>query len=202
MEFEAFPKIPRITRGCIITEKIDGTNGQIYIYEEKIHNFIFSKEDEAGHPTTDDCPTVLKMLVGSRSRWLDEENDNYGFYKWAMANREELMKLGPGRHYGEWWGAGIQRRYDQTEKRFSLFNSTRWEDPDSRPPCCGIVPILYRGLFSSNVVDDAIQALREQGSHAAPGFMKPEGVIVYLTDARLMFKKTLENDEKAKGDNS
>ncbi len=33
MEFKEFPKIARLTRDCIITEKIDGTNASIYISE-------------------------------------------------------------------------------------------------------------------------------------------------------------------------
>jgi hypothetical protein len=31
MQFEEFPKMARLTRECIITEKIDGTNAQIGI---------------------------------------------------------------------------------------------------------------------------------------------------------------------------
>ena len=38
------------------------------------------------------------------------------------------------------------------------------------------------------------------GSLAAPGFMKPEGVVIYHTAANIMFKKTFKNDEKGKGE--
>ena len=34
MEFMEFPKIASLSRECIITEKIDGTNGQIFIDED------------------------------------------------------------------------------------------------------------------------------------------------------------------------
>lgn len=30
-EFNGFPKIARLSRECVITEKIDGTNAQIFI---------------------------------------------------------------------------------------------------------------------------------------------------------------------------
>ena len=34
IEFTKFPKIPRLNRDMIITEKIDGTNAQIYVAEQ------------------------------------------------------------------------------------------------------------------------------------------------------------------------
>jgi len=35
MEFTEFPKIARLSREVIVTEKIDGTNGCIYIINER-----------------------------------------------------------------------------------------------------------------------------------------------------------------------
>lgn len=81
-EFQGFKKIPRLSREITITEKIDGTNGLIFIDE---NNNIFA---------------------GSKSRWLwgsiqDEiHNDNHGFANWVKTNKEELLKLGKGYHYG------------------------------------------------------------------------------------------------------
>lgn len=174
MEFEEFRKIPRLKRECVISEKIDGTNGQIAISEDG------------------------RIFVGSRSRWITPEDDNYGFARWVTEHAEGLRELGPGRHYGEWWGSGIQRRYDQKEKRFSLFNSGRWTAGNPPPPMCSVVPILYQGQFSTEAVERALDDLRENGSRAAPGFMRPEGVIVYLSAARELFKVTLEKDEEPK----
>src|SRR6478609_4562760 len=115
-EFQEFPKMPRLSREVIITEKIDGTNAQVLITPEgEIH-------------------------AGSRTRWITPESDNFGFAAWVRDNREQLLQLGPGRHFGEWWGSGIQRRYGLTEKRFSLFNVKRWGE--SRPACCHVVPVL------------------------------------------------------------
>jgi hypothetical protein len=175
IEFVEFQKIPRLARECIITEKIDGTNGVIYIGEDG------------------------EMLAGSRSRWITPAEDNYGFAKWVEANKTELMKLGPGRHYGEWCGQGIQRNYSLTEKRFSLFNVSRWADDTVRPTCCHVVPVIGRDLFDAPALGlKALKKLKEEGSVAAPGFMKPEGIIIYHIAANLLFKKTIEKDEEWK----
>ena len=174
MEFEAFDKIARLSRNCAITEKIDGTNACIAITEDG------------------------QFFTGSRSRWITPEDDNFGFARWAQEHKDELINLGPGRHFGEWWGAGIQRRYGLAEKRFSLFNTSRWMETPP-PACCSVVPVLYAGIFHSTAVDDALERLRTEGSIAAPGFMKPEGVIVYQTAGRVYFKKTLDKDEEYKG---
>ena len=41
-------------------------------------------------------------------------------------HRLSMTFLVPGRHFGEWWGSGIQRGYGLDEKTFSLFNAYRW----------------------------------------------------------------------------
>jgi len=178
-EFIEFPKIPRLSREIVITEKIDGTNGVIYIGEDG------------------------EFLVGSRTRWITPETDNHGFAKWVLANKEELLKLGVGTHYGEWWGSGIQRGYGllKDDKRFSLFNTHRWADDLVRPKCCSIVPVLYTGEFDTKAIEGVLADLKYKGSYAALGFMKPEGIVIFHTQGRLLFKKTIENDEKPKGSN-
>lgn len=175
-EFQPFPKIARLNRECVITEKIDGTNAQVFIDEDGV------------------------VMAGSRTRWITPQQDNFGFARWVQVNEDELRKLGPGHHFGEWWGSGIQRGYglEKGEKRFSLFNVTRWSDAAERPACCGLVPQLYIGPFNSEVVDRMVEHLRTHGSHAAPGFMKPEGIIVWHDAARQMFKVTLEKDSEPK----
>ena len=173
IEFKEFPKIHRLNREIIITEKIDGTNAQIFIGEDG------------------------SFLTGSRSQWITPEQDNHGFARWANEHKEDLMTLGPGSHYGEWWGLGIQRNYGLKEKRFSLFNVFRWTD-DVRPACCGIVPTLYTGLFKESAILAALTLLRMQGSIASPGFMKPEGIVIYHTQGRFSLKVTLEKDDEPK----
>lgn len=171
IEFTAFPKITRLSRDCIITEKIDGTNATIYIGEDG------------------------EFLIGSRTRWITPENDNFGFALWAQKHKEELMLLGPGWHRGEWWGVGIQRNYGLSERRFSLFKPLT-----VLPPCCNLVPVLYTGLFSTLVISDVLEDLKTRGSQAEPGFMKPEGIVIFHTASRTMFKQTVENDEKGKSE--
>jgi hypothetical protein len=45
----------------------------------------------------------------------------------------------------------------------------------------------------------ALDNLSEFGSMAVPGFMKPEGIIVYHTASQQNFKVLLENDHQPKG---
>lgn len=192
-EFTAFPKMARLCRECIVTEKIDGTNAQVLITEDG------------------------QIYAGSRTRWVTPENDNFGFAAWVRDHAEELLTLGPGRHFGEWWGQGIQRNYGLDEKRWSLFNVSRWclhdqepqriptADPrivkrqDVLPPCCHLVPVMFRGIFDTLHVDHALMDLELYGSKAAPGFMKPEGIVVFHIAGNVGFKRTLEKDEEPKG---
>ncbi len=185
MEFMDFPKMARLSREVIITEKVDGTNAQLGIIELDGHNAEGAIYQSGG----------LALYAGSRTRWITPEDDNYGFAKWAKENGEDLLKLGPGRHFGEWWGSGIQRRYDQAEKHFALFNVSRWADEAARPTCCGIVPVIKRGILTDIDITNVMDELCAYGSVIAPGFMNPEGIIVYHVAAGIGFKKTLHKDE-------
>lgn len=208
-EFIEFPKIARLSRESVITEKIDGTNACIVIEELEGHAPDGTLYHEGG----------LSLRAGSRTRWITPVDDNFGFAKWAYENRCELLQLGPGRHFGEWWGSGIQRGYNlpKGEKRFSLFNTIRWclngrepqriitGDPriekyqDVLPACCGLVPELHRGIFDTTFCQDAIENLARYGSIASPGFMNPEGIVVFHVAANFGFKKTIKKDEVPKG---
>lgn len=172
-EFIKFPSISRLSRDIVITEKIDGTNAQITITEDG------------------------EFLTGSRKRWITPEDDNYGFAKWAQDNKKDLLQLGVGSHFGEWWGAGIQRKYGLSEKRFSLFNTGRWNE-ETKPECCHVVPILYKGEFSTDTISFMLLTLKGNGSPAAPGFMEPEGIVIYHKHSNTLFKKTIKNDDKGK----
>jgi len=172
IEFQPFRKIARLSREVIVTEKIDGTNASITITEDG------------------------QFLTASKSRWITPAQDNFGFSKWAHENQDALMLLGVGTHFGEWWGQGIQRNYGLKEKRFSLFNVHRWAD--ERPVCCSVVPVLYQGAFDTTHIDLALKDLAHDGSRAAPGFMKPEGVVVFHPQGNIFFKKTIEKDDEPK----
>lgn len=192
-QFIAFPKMSRLSRDMIITEKIDGTNAQIII--EPVGNRGITDISQRGIAANRDLGLV--MLAGSRTRFITPLADNFGFAAWAQAHADELWALGVGHHYGEWWGSGIQRGYGLPpgEKRFSLFNTYRWSDAlGARPACCHVVPVLKRWTFDTAVVDEVLELLKVNGSAAAPGFMHAEGVVVYHTASNSMFKKTCEKD--------
>lgn len=156
----------------LITEKIDGTNASIWI--------------------NDDC---TELLCGSRTRWITPESDNFGFATWAYANKDVLLGLGKGTHFGEWWGLGIQRCYNMRERRFSLFNTTRWDTPEQQERLAsidgvGVVPTLYQGPFSEEIIDKTMDDLWANGSSASSGFRNPEGIVIYMPGTRSLFKKT------------
>jgi hypothetical protein len=214
-EFQGFPKLARLNREVWLTEKIDGTNAQVKILKPDVDvsNFSGYVANVDGH----------MLWAGSRTRWVTPEQDNHGWAKWVRDNAEELVKLGPGSHFGEWWGSGINRGYglQKGEKRFSLFNTLRWSPPgqpvfqsgerwddktkvmtpiftQEAPACCEVVPVLWRGPFSTERVKWVLAALKEYGSQASPNFMNPEGVVVFHTAANSAFKVTIKGDESPK----
>jgi hypothetical protein len=67
------------------------------------------------------------------------------------------------------------------------------------PPCCHLVPVLHRGIFSTGIADAMLCDLAERGSRAAPGFPFPEGIVIFHVAGNVRFKKTLEKDEIPKG---
>ncbi|MGP3750874.1 RNA ligase family protein [Streptomyces sp. IBSNAI001] len=188
-DFREWPKTPRLFREIVITEKIDGTNAGLHISEDG------------------------QVVAQSRKRIITPDSDNYGFARWAADNAADLAHiLGPGLHFGEWWGQGIQRRYGLEEKRFSLFNTARWWAVDeetsgsmnSRAEQTGLVgqvdavPVLYEGPFSEEQITSALRDLKTDGSYAAPGFMNPEGICVYHSQTRSVFKVTLDANDAGK----
>lgn len=176
VEFQKWPSIPRLTNlFLVIEEKLDGTNSAFHIEDGRV------------------------VGVQSRKRLITPDNDNFGFARWVMEREDILVdSLGDGLHYGEFWGSGIQRGYGLTngDKRFSLFNSARWASAREYFESLGIglsvVPTLFHGKVGTagieGAVDSALNTLKENGSLAAPGFDRPEGVIVNMMDFRGRFK--------------
>ena len=173
-EFVAYPKTLRLTSSVLVTEKIDGSNAQIVITPEG------------------------EVFAGSRNRYLTIDNDNFGFAQWVDDHKVELLGLGVGTHYGEWWGKDIQRGYGMDTRVFSLFNATRWVTAQDRPSCCSVVPILMHHTYSDVMIADVLNDLRNNGSKAAPGFMKPEGIIVSFGTNKGKFKVMLEGNDTPK----
>ncbi|MEO3974387.1 RNA ligase family protein [Streptomyces sp. CAU 1734] len=196
-EFTPWPKTPRLFRDVVVTEKLDGTNAAIHIKENK------------------DLPGTFSIAAQSRRRLITpgRSYDNFGFAGWVHENAAELIHiLGPGVHFGEWWGKGIQRGYGMERRVFSVFNVERWyetgadglDSMSTRAELSAIaeqiaaVPILYRGPLSEPEIMRTLRLLKTHGSSAAPNFMNPEGVCVYHSASRQVFKVTLDANDAAK----
>ena len=161
IKFKPWPKIPRLENEIEIwTEKIDGTNACVVI-------------DEYG-----------EIGAQSRNRLITPQNDNFEFASWVQTNKQDLLNLGPGHHFGEWWGKGIGRSYNQNEKIFSLFNTHKWHNNEQKPTCCHVVPIISNHI----PLTQQIQNLIKNGSLAKPGYMNPEGIIIFKLLTQTYYK--------------
>lgn len=228
LTFVEWPKIARLNRDVVVTEKIDGTNAAVGV-------------------TADG-----RVYAQSRNRILTVGNDNFGFAAWVKRHEQTLAKLlGIGLHFGEWWGVGIGRGYDLSERRFSLFNVAKWAADsttllafaNARLNGCAIdtVPVLYSGPWTAvlgyhdatadvapgerawltpeqmggweGVQDQPnprprfapnfeLEWLKRVGSQAAPGYMNPEGIVVFHRASGTLLKATIENDAEWKGKRS
>ena len=222
-EFTPFPKISRLNREIVITEKLDGTNAAINI-ELYLGTYIVTAQ--------------------SRNRIITPGSDNYGFARWVKQHEAALVALlGEGLHFGEWWGLGIGRNYDLSERRFSLFNTAKWGTPEVEAQFAAAranglaiysVPVLYTGPWTGvfGFTDGAtgeflkldadqkwpevegeanprprfapnfiLEWLKRNGSFAVPGFKSPEGIVIFHKASGTMFKVTTERDEEYKGVN-
>ena len=202
IEFKDWGKTPRLNRDIIVTEKIDGTNAAVII--EQVESF-----NDGEHVV---CTRQGNFAVGAQSRnrlvTPGKATDHFGFAGWVREHAEALVHiLGAGHHFGEWWGQGIARKYGLDHKRFSLFNADRGAQLIDLGRQDGwvahgldTVPILYRGRFSQQAIDGAVEELRFTGSKvAAEGWAgKAEGVCVFHTASRQVYKVLLENDELPK----
>lgn len=171
-DFQSFASIESYRKAYMrITQKLHGSNGQVYVYEED---------------------GVRTLKVGSRNRWLVIGDDNYGFCSFVESQREAFLKMGLGRHYGEWCGPGINSGEGLKGKSFYLFsNPGRYIE--GIPESVGFVPEIYLGPLDSSKIEASMQLLKEHGSRLVPGFMKPEGIVVDVCGVKL--KKVFEAEE-------
>lgn len=193
--FQAFPKLSRLSRGCTITEKLDGSNAQVIIIDpETLEGEAY--EDVAQTPPLLTVGTY-HIYAGSRTRLITpgKNTDNFGFAAW-VSEHPELVELGEGRHYGEWYGRGIQRGYGLPDRRFALFDTGRWPAERPRPACVEVVPVLWSGEFETARINAAMTDLKCFGSKAVPGFMDPEGIVIWHSASRVSFKKTFDDNHK------
>ena len=167
-----WPSIQRLSNEtCYITEKIDGTNGVIHVADDQ------------------------RVTAGSRNGWITPDADNFGFAAWVRDHAPQLSQLGPGFHYGEWYGVGIQRGYGLTDRRFASFEWWR----NDLPSCMGKVPLLAMRQADTVKYDEYIADLCANGSKLVPGFMDPEGIVIQFKNEReAKFKKFCRNDLIAK----
>lgn len=76
VDFVPFPKMARLRRDCIITEKIDGTNASVLITDSG------------------------DVFAGSRNRFVYPNDDNYGFAKRTEVGQVSANKKRHGeRHH-------------------------------------------------------------------------------------------------------
>jgi hypothetical protein len=185
--FEEWPKTPRLHREIVVTEKIDGTNACVFVPEDFLED--------------------AEVYAQSRKRVITPSSDNFGFARWVFENRDLLREaLGPGRHFGEWYGSSIQSGYGLTdgERRFMLFNTERWT-PESVAEAgldaIGVeaATVLYRGVFDQGAINTQVNLLRSGGSIHRSYDGKAEGVCVFHTQSRQVYKVMCENDEIPKG---
>ena len=180
ISFRAFPKIKRLTKfnplEVTITEKIDGTNGCVVIENGEL------------------------SFVQSRNRIITPDDDNYGFAKWAWANKDALASFGNGYHYGEWAGEGIQGNpRGLTGKVFYLFNTYKYENMgeekrNSLPPNCSPVPTVGSDLqeYSNATIHESMNMVQTWADYY---HYKPEGIMVFFHNFGTYMKHTFDNPE-------
>ena len=179
-----------------ITQKLDGTNAQILIEDNQPYG-------------------LTRIRAGSRTRWLGEitrtnkkhkdgtpyvnetVDDNHGFYKWVMENKEELIeKLGPGRYYGEWCGPGIQNGENLTERGLFLFYPPK--NCETLPNGVHLVPEIFNELINLTSISAAIHSTRYSlqllGTQIHNSLLiknptvKPEGLIIQIDSQRYKWR--------------
>lgn len=207
IQFQAWPKTPRLFRDIVITEKVDGTNSAVIIQESdsdgECSAYVLAHVERDG--------VEYEVAAQSRNRLAlpGKATDNHGFAGFVQQNAEELFDLlGPGRHFGEWWGKGIQGRYKNVHPQirgFALFNTAKHKVLHAWLPMHGgidvlvePVHVLYEGPFSEKVIRDTLEELKENGSWTSP-LDKAEGIVVFHTQSRQVYKYTIEGDDAYKG---
>lgn len=191
-QFRKWGATPRWHKGLTITEKIDGTNACVVIYDGQVK-------------------------AQSRNRMITPDDDNAGFAKWVYENAGALTDtLGYGYHYGEWFGPGIQKNPLGVEsKRFALFGATKYTEGNgyelNKVDGLETVPLLFHGqadawtiphlLEKLNIYGSKVEGAKTETVEVFPGpdgvypvAAKAEGVIVYHKETQQKYKILLEGD--------
>lgn len=203
MEFRSWGKTPRLFRDIVITEKIDGTNSAVIIQE------LGEEADPNALAQVEVDGVIYEVGAQSKNRLIfpGKTTDNYNFAQWVQENADLLVNaLGVGYHFGEWWGKGIQKRYGDLDYRvFSLFNTRKHEETYFRTPDLNgtpvnvePVPVLYEGQFSEEAIQEVARELLKNGSVAALFAPNPEGLCIYHTQSKQVYKFTFDQNDKGK----
>lgn len=206
-KFEAFPDIKKLGNAQLtITQKIHGSNAQIYIFKnrESLETIASMPDEERAAELVAKYPgkslviefagdaigfhvysEFMDLKCGSRTRWIAPGNDNYGFAAHVYEHKQEFIdKLGPGKHFGEWAGLGINSGEGLKDKALVLFDHWKYPTDRALPPKTVVVPVLYEGPFDLSKVGEVMADLKANGSKLCPGFMRPEGVVVRIKGER------------------
>lgn len=193
--FEHWPRIPRMASECSITEKLDGTNASILIVKMAAETPEFQEQCwEALDQKRGLLIDGMAVFACSRNRHIWPGQDNHSFASWVWENAPELVRiLGEGRHFGEWWGRGIQRGYEMPYRVFSVFNTYQYawlNDEEERErhdviESLRCVPVLYRGIFSFEALNEAINTLSQEYEDIP---VVAEGVVIHFRNNDAPFK--------------
>ena len=169
-QFEAFAKIPRFS----------GTSPSARRSTAPMHRFSSQKTGPSAGSRSVDHPEVRQLRVCGVGRRA----------------RERAARFRPGRHFGEWYGRGIQRGHGLQDRRFALFNRT--DGPRSARRAAASFQSSQRERWALTLCRNASKRCVRRKSRR-PGFTRPEGIVIYHHASGGMFKVLLENDELPKG---
>ena len=202
--YPSFSSIERLENiYCVISEKIDGTNGLIEI------------QNKANNSNTGSM--IVKF--GSRNRYISFSDDNAGFANFFRHYEKKFKNMAkeiiassynedsqtdeiptenyPLRIYGEWFGKGIQRGYGLDDKYFMPFSSFYAEHMiKAGIPNIMMPNIMYTGKFSLEVVDNCMNCLTSGSFHnLITNYDNPEGIVIYFPKYNFRLKQTFEGSK-------
>lgn len=92
-EFVEFPKMARLSRECVITEKIDGTNAHVFIMEstDAPSSYLGPIQEKMVAVGMRADGMNLMMFAGSRTRFITPKDDNFGFAGWAQRHADAML---------------------------------------------------------------------------------------------------------------
>ncbi len=94
-DFKPFPKMARLSREILITEKLDGTNAHVNIVPLSEHFLEWVATSNAEYITVGD----MAIMAASRNRYLSPSADNFGFAKWCRYFMLECLRAMPSKRY-------------------------------------------------------------------------------------------------------